>query len=1242
MKKRFFKKVTAMLLGIPLCISMATSGNFAQASSDSSVMSVDTTGSERVWDFEDGTQNWVYDDSWSGGSYNGGGECSYDPEKGMLKVSVDFSNDVSNGWSQTGISFSEEGGIDYSQFTTLTFDLYYDSSAYTTGQLTIKAASDNVFQEQMCGINQAETEDVDGTLKKASFTFQCDPTNAQTERPQKLLFLIVGNSTDYKGDLWFDNIRLSKPEVEDIFVDATVKAETNTELTGTSTQLNVNGTAYDYANEVQLVDSNADASTVAVYQYLKAVGESGSTLYGHMEDTVLKAGTSALSYSDTKDLTGSISAIVGLDCGNLFDGFADKYNSRHPEEEPIPNTTEGNIKAAALLSNEDIAQGAIMTLSAHMPNFAYSEEKETTSDKTYDQYDFLKADSYNLTGDCMNQILPGGQYHDRYNAYLDMVAEYAKQVNGPILFRPLHENTGSWFWWGKAFCDAETYKSVFKYTVEYLRDEKEVHNLIYVYGPGSEASSLEEYNERYPGDEYVDMVGFDTYDSNPVTDEEGYNFQKNFENVVKLVDTFAKQHNKLFAVTETGITSDEGGLPDTGNKRKEWFTEILDIVTKEEYNCSYFMIWSNYSKTGSYYTPFVDSVKEDGTLHGHEMMDEFIRFYNNEKSIFANDQKEILTSQNIQPPVQKTWDNVSGYITAPISGSRVLDETIISGRMNKEGMEVSFAVAGEAEELRLPTTVNGKVAQAVLTKEDLEKLGETANGKVILYAGETKLQEISVMFNIEQEEKDYRLVDDFESYYGLDNLLNGSWAVNKDSGCDLTLSLTQDMSYNGTYALKFDYTETSTGWAGATIKNEADWSDCNALQFWVVPDGKNQKTVIQINTLDGGSYEAYLNNYEGYTSTTEPLLVTIPFSEFVDKGDRGVLTSEAAAYISNFGLWLNAIPGSDAIDDQNKVSGTLYYDAIQAVYTNSTEPIFEPATKPEELPLQVSYRTHVQNDGWQDFVSNGEMSGTKGRSLRLEGIEIRLDNNTIGGSVEYRTHVQNEGWQDYVADGAMSGTKGKSLRLEAIQVRLTGEMAEKYDIYYRTHIQDKGWLGWAVNDGKSGSAGLSKRLEAIEIRLVEKGGAAPGSTDNAYLTNKKEANPTISYRTHVQNDGWQDYVAGGEMSGTKGRSLRLEAIQIKVNGDGLSGGVEYSTHVQNEGWQAYVSDDAMSGTKGKSLRLEAIKIRLTGELAQKYSVEYRTHVQNEGWQNWVKDNAVSGTTGKNLRLEAIEIRLVKK
>ncbi len=360
--------------------------------------------------------------------------------------------------------------------------------------------------------------------------------------------------------------------------------------------------------------------------------------------------------------------------------------------------------------------------------------------------------------------------------------------------------------------------------------------------------------------------------------------------------------------------------------------------------------------------------------------------------------------------------------------------------------------------------------------------------------------------------------------------------------------------------------------------------------------------------VDGGEWQYAATDVEGFLKIT------------VSDGGHGIriADNQQEAYVDNYaGLGLVA-------DGAVRVWPVLAY------------------SNPVQKPLSISYRTHVQNEGWQEFVADGMMSGTKGKSLRLEGIEVRLNNNTIGGSVEYRTHVQNEGWQNYVADGAMAGTKGRSLRLEAIQIRLTGAIAEKYDIYYRTHIQDKGWLGWAVNDGKSGSAGLSKRLEAIEIRLVEKGGAAPGSVENAYLTNAKPANPTIRYRTHVQNEGWQSYVAGGVMSGTKGKSLRLEAIEIQVNGDGLSGNVEYRTHVQNEGWQDYVTDGVMSGTKGKSLRLEAIRIRFTGELAQKYSVEYRTHVQNEGWQNWVRDDAMSGTTGKNLRLEAIEIRLVKK
>ena len=724
---------------------------------------------------------------------------------------------------------------------------------------------------------------------------------------------------------------------------------------------------------------------------------------------------------------------MGLDCGNLFDGFAAKYNSRYGGS--LPETTEGNITATAYFSNLAIEDGAIMTLSAHMPNFAFSEEKENTTGKTYDRYDYLAADSYNLSGDCMNQILPGGAYHERFNAYLDMVAEYAHQVDGTILFRPFHENTGSWFWWGKAFCEPETYKSVFKYTVEYLRDEKDVHNILYVYGPGSEAATLAEYEERYPGDAYVDMVGFDTYDSNPVTDEEGYTFQTNFENTVRLTDEFAKLHGKLFAVTETGITSDQGGLPAVGNKRPDWFMEILDIVTKEEYSCCYFMIWTNYSDS-SYYTPFVASVKEDGTLHGHEMINEFIEFYNNEKSIFASDQKEILNGPAPSAPQRQGWDEADGYFTAPIAGTRILKETAVQARLNRECGDVVIKAAAGDKEIPLSVSVSGKTAHAVLTDEILKELGETVSGRLILYVEGDRRQEIPVIFNIAEAERDPLCVDDFERYYGSSELLNSSWAVNKDSGCELALTLADDVFYDGEYSLRFEYRETRTGWAGATVPCEADWSSCNALQFWVVPDGKNQKTVVQINTSDGGSYEAYLNTYEAYASSSEPLLVTMPFSEFVDKGGRGALTSAAAANVSNFGLWVNAVPDSDAVDENGQVSGVLYYDSIKAVDSESTVPVFADPGQPEnpDNPGQPEDPVWPEDpDDTQDPVQPEDPDDTQTPELpgTSDGTEEpgRTDAGTEKTEGERAPQTGDESWDWIImtASGAMSVLLGTAV-----------------------------------------------------------------------------------------------------------------------------------------------------------------------------------------------------------------------
>lgn len=281
----------------------------------------------------------------------------------------------------------------------------------------------------------------------------------------------------------------------------------------------------------------------------------------------------------------------------------------------------------------------------------------------------------------------------------------------------------------------------------------------------------------------------------------------------------------------------------------------------------------------------------------------------------------------------------------------------------------------------------------------------------------------------------------------------------------------------------------------------------------------------------------------------------------------------------------------------------------------------------------VTYQTHVQDYGWQEWKNNGEMSGTSGQSKRLEGINIKLQN--LSGSVEYQTHVQDIGWQGWKSNGVMSGTSGQSKRLEAIKIKLSGDAANKYDIYYRVHAQDYGWLGWAKNGESAGSEGYSKRLEGIEIKLVKKGGAAPGSISRPFVCK------TITYQTHVQNIGWQAEKADGEVSGASGQSLRLEAIKIKL-GSSIDGGLTYATHVQDIGWQSFVSNGQLSGTSGQSKRLEAIKINLTGNATKQYDIYYRVHAQNFGWLGWAKNGQSAGTAGYSYRLEAIQIVLVPK
>lgn len=339
-----------------------------------------------------------------------------------------------------------------------------------------------------------------------------------------------------------------------------------------------------------------------------------------------------------------------------------------------------------------------------------------------------------------------------------------------------------------------------------------------------------------------------------------------------------------------------------------------------------------------------------------------------------------------------------------------------------------------------------------------------------------------------------------------------------------------------------------------------------------------------------------------------------------------------ATYTGAYSYWQysssGTVPGIEGRVDMN-----FYYSTDGSFSSKINIPVPTGDTAPSDA--KIVYATHVQTFGWEkEEQYDGGISGTVGSAKRLEAIKIR-NNTGIEGSVEYQVHCQTFGWLDWTSDGDIAGLTGMAKRLEAIRIRLTGTLAEKYDIYYRVHCQTFGWMGWVKNGALAGSTNYAKRLEAIQIKLVEKGGMAPGSTENGYRS------PLVGYQAHVQTYGWQGTVFDGNTCGTTGQAKRLEAIAIK-NTSSISGDIVYRVHGQTYGWQNWRKNGVIAGSTGQGKRLEAIQIRLTGTLAEKYDIYYRVHAQTYGWLGWAKNGQAAGTSNMGKRLEAIQIVLVPK
>ena len=352
----------------------------------------------------------------------------------------------------------------------------------------------------------------------------------------------------------------------------------------------------------QLNDRKATKETQALYTNLNRIAEQGF-LFGHQDTDAYGVGWRAQEgRSDVKDVTGSYPAVHGWDVGK---SLANPMNIDSVSFDKMLNWIKQNYE-----------RGGINTISWHVDN------------------PVTKKDSWDKTP-AVKDILPGGKVHAELLNQLDLLAGFLNKCKSgttpiPIIFRPWHEHNGDWFWWGKGNCTEEEYIKLWRFTVEYLRDKKQLHNLIYAWSPDRSRTNLNDFKTSYlyayPGDNYVDILGLDNYmdvgakwNERTIVEQ-----QADFATSLKGVSTIAIEKNKVAALTETGLERIQN---------PEWFRmAILEPIKKSDIKIAYMLVWRNANKK-HHYVPF----------KGHSAEKDFVLFYNDPRTFFESDIQNFYT-----------------------------------------------------------------------------------------------------------------------------------------------------------------------------------------------------------------------------------------------------------------------------------------------------------------------------------------------------------------------------------------------------------------------------------------------------------------------------------------------------------------------------------------------------------------------------------------------------------------------
>lgn len=345
------------------------------------------------------------------------------------------------------------------------------------------------------------------------------------------------------------------------------------------------------------IDSLATPETVALFKNLKELSKN-HIMFGHQHATEYGHGWwGDENRSDVKSVTGSHPAVIGVDLSGLSG-----------------RTREGIAEEKERLRINVVDtynRGGITTISWHFHNPVSGGR-------------FYWVDSVSLPA--VKYIIPGGEAHEDYKLILEDIADWAKSACGadgalvPMIFRPYHEFDGEWFWWGKPHCTRDEFITLWQFTVSYLRDSLNVHNFLYAFSPDNRYNNEVEFLERYPGDEWVDMLGMDNYGD---LGRDRYDI-KTATRKLKIVSDYAKKTGKLAAFTETGLES----IPDT-----TWWTKtLLDVLKNKDMEISYVLVWRNDVRSPThYYAPFPGQIS----------VPDFLEFYNDPFTLFEKDLKNI-------------------------------------------------------------------------------------------------------------------------------------------------------------------------------------------------------------------------------------------------------------------------------------------------------------------------------------------------------------------------------------------------------------------------------------------------------------------------------------------------------------------------------------------------------------------------------------------------------------------------